>query len=309
MASLPVMSEVFSPDVGSGCFGAATGTWPSTFASTCASGMTALPFRKRCSALSGDLQHLGNLLLVLPAVTEAVGTLGAVRDLRLNPALVALFVLPPHLPLAGVIRELGLVYHGDAVGHRADRLAYAAAAARLHVSVVEALGRDVEAGVRALQPAERALDAGVEVHHRPHGAGSELLEGGVPRRLEAAHLASRRILHLMAPRDAWNVDALAHLRPLGQHELVWLLRIALRGLHRDDAGALVGTQRGGGLELAVPLVPDRLLDRGQAEQLGQDLGDGTQDAHVGVVVLVDPEAGKAGGASHDRQPEIGRAHV
>src|SRR2546425_903984 len=75
---------------------------------TSASAMTALPLR-RSSALSGDLQHVGNLLLVLPAETEAVGAVGAVRDLRHEPALVAVLVLPPRLPLAVVVRELGFV--------------------------------------------------------------------------------------------------------------------------------------------------------------------------------------------------------
>src|SRR5215470_18869173 len=92
------------------------------------------------SALLGDLQHLGNLLLVLPAVTEAVRAVVPVRDLLLEPARVALLVLSPRLPLAVVACELGLVDHRDAVGHRADRLAHATAAARLHVGVVEALG-------------------------------------------------------------------------------------------------------------------------------------------------------------------------
>ena len=81
-----------------------------------------------------------------------------------------------HLPLAGVVVEGGLVHHRDAVLHWADRLADAAAAAGFHVGVVEALWGDVEAGVRALEPAESALHARVEVDDRPHGAGENFLK-------------------------------------------------------------------------------------------------------------------------------------
>src|SRR5213594_3102147 len=53
---------------------------------------------------------------------------------------------------------------------------HAAAAARLHVGVVGAVGHDVEAGVGALNPAERALHARVEVDDGPHRPRRELLE-------------------------------------------------------------------------------------------------------------------------------------
>src|SRR4029453_17372432 len=111
------------------------------------------------------------LLLVLAPVAEAVGALrrDPVADLLGEPDLVGILVLAPHLPLALVVVEGGLVHHRDAVLHGAHGLAHPASAARLHVRVVQALRRHVEAAVRALNPAERALDAGVEVHHRPHG--------------------------------------------------------------------------------------------------------------------------------------------
>src|SRR5215468_6957045 len=120
------MSEVLSPaPAGFVCGGVAS-----------ASVMNGSP---SSSAFFGDLQHLGNLFLVLPAETETVGAVVPVRDLLLEPAPVGLLVLSPRLPLAVVVRELGLVDHRDAVGHRADRLAHATAAARFHVCVVEAL--------------------------------------------------------------------------------------------------------------------------------------------------------------------------
>src|SRR3989338_3575176 len=86
-----------------------------------------------------------------------------VADLGGQPGLVPVLVLPPHLPLARVVVEDRLVDHRDAPLDRADGLAHAAAAAGLHVRVVGAVRHDVEAGVRALDPAEGALHAGVEV--------------------------------------------------------------------------------------------------------------------------------------------------
>src|SRR5262249_54100029 len=100
-----------------------------------------------CLAFFGDLQHLWNLFLVLPAVTEAMGPLGSVGNLRLQPVLVARLVLSPHLPLTGVVSELSFIDHGDAVIHRANRFTDAASAARLHVRVVQTVGRDVKARV------------------------------------------------------------------------------------------------------------------------------------------------------------------
>src|SRR5262249_61812381 len=119
-----------------------------------------------------------DLLLVLAAEAEAVRADHVVLglDLVAEPGRVPRLVLGPHLPLARVVVEGVLTHHGDAVLGRAHRLAHAAAAARLHVGVVQAVGRHVEAGVRALDPAERALHALVEVDYRPHGARRVLLE-------------------------------------------------------------------------------------------------------------------------------------
>src|SRR6185503_19330884 len=85
-------------------------------------------------------------------------------------------VFAPYLPLAVVVGEDRLVDHGDAVFHRAHRLAHTAAAARLHVGVEGGVGHHVEAGVGARDPAEVALHAGIEVDDRAHGAGRVLLE-------------------------------------------------------------------------------------------------------------------------------------
>src|SRR5262249_61174858 len=100
-------------------------------------------------------------LLVLAAEAEPVRAAGRllVADLLGHPGLVLLLVLAPHLPLTRVVLEHRLVDHRDAVLDRADRLAHAAAAARLHVGVVRAVGHHVEARVGALDPAERALHA------------------------------------------------------------------------------------------------------------------------------------------------------
>src|SRR5437660_10362607 len=77
------------------------------------------------------------LLLVLAAEAEAVradrGLL--VADLGGEPRRVGGLVLPPHLPLAGVVLEGGLVDHRAAALDRPDRLAHAAATAGLHVGV------------------------------------------------------------------------------------------------------------------------------------------------------------------------------
>src|SRR5213594_4500570 len=171
-----------------------------------------------------DVQVGFELLLVLAAEAEAVrshrGLL--VANLAGQPALVRGLVLPPHLPLARVVFEDRLVDHRDAVLDGADGLADAAAAAGLHVRVVGAVRHDVEAGVRTLDPAQRALHAGVEVDDRAHRAGRELLEVRVPFR----HVALPLLLRL-ADGDRGDRDALAHLPPLRHLEGVWGLEVAL----------------------------------------------------------------------------------
>src|SRR4029450_4530566 len=127
---------------------------------------------------AAGVEVLLQLLLVLAAEAEAVRAHGGllVADLAGEPGLVGGLVLAPHLPLAGVVFEGGLVDHRDAVLHRAHRLAHTAAAAGFHVGVEGGVGHHVEARVGARDPAEVALHAGVEGDHRADGARGELLE-------------------------------------------------------------------------------------------------------------------------------------
>src|ERR1039458_914655 len=91
-----------------------------------------------CFGATVSTALIGDLLGVLAHVVEPVAADGLPRNPFRPPSGVGLLVLGPHPPLALVVREGLLVDHGDAVGHRADRLADAAAAARLHVGVVMA---------------------------------------------------------------------------------------------------------------------------------------------------------------------------
>src|SRR5919204_1011495 len=84
---------------------------------------------------------------------------------RLEPLVVAGMVLLPELPFVVVVLEFELVDHDDAVLHRAHLRADAAADARFVDHLVVALRRDLEALVGAVEPAHRALDARVEIHH------------------------------------------------------------------------------------------------------------------------------------------------
>src|SRR6266568_3514114 len=181
-----------------------------------------------------------DLLLVLAAEAEPVGADHVLRvvDLLGHPRRVLLLVLAPHLPLARVVLEGGLVHHRDAFLGRAHRLADATAAARLHVGVVEAVGGHVEAGVRTLDPAERALHTLVEVDHRPHGPRGELLEVRVALR----HVALAT-LHGLADGDGGDADALAHLPPLGLLEGVGRLGVALGDRHRADLEPVMSLPR------------------------------------------------------------------
>ena len=143
-----------------------------------------LPYTVLCCAFSPGIpamistpprvEVLLELLLVLAAEAEAVRARRRllVADLVDQPRLVHGLVLAPHLPLARVVGEDRLVDHGDAVLHRAHRLAHAAAAARLHVGVEGGVGHHVEAGVGARDPAEVALHAGVEVDRPGAWCGS-----------------------------------------------------------------------------------------------------------------------------------------
>src|SRR5216683_8100148 len=194
-------------------------------------------------SLARDLQHFWDLLFILPTITEAVGPLGMRLDLFGKPGLVALFVVPPRFPLAGVVAELGLIHHSDALFHRAYRFADAATATGLHVCVVQTLRSYVEAGVRTMQPAQSALDASVEVHHWPHGSGAELLEGWVTVGLKSTVDVGHRIFHIPSSGNAGNGDAFAHFVPLRQIKFVRNFRIALISSNNCSANELIGTCR------------------------------------------------------------------
>src|SRR6185312_182556 len=184
-------------------------------------------------SLPSDFQHLRYLLFILALVAEPVRSLAMALDLVLQPNRIACFVFSPVLPLAAVIFEFGFVHHGDAFLHRANGFAHPAAAAGFHVGVVEVLRRHIEDRIRAAQPAQRAFDASIEIDYRPHGAGGELLEGGIAVRTPATSRMADRVLNPPAGLDAWNGDAFTHLVPFGQIKLVWHFGIALVGLHGD----------------------------------------------------------------------------
>src|SRR5713101_6479876 len=99
----------------------------------------------RCDLDAALVQVLLDLLIVLPAEAEAVRARDVLLrvDLVGHPGLVRALVLAPHLPLAGVVLEGRLADHGDAVLGGTDGLADPAAAAGLHVGVIETLGRHV----------------------------------------------------------------------------------------------------------------------------------------------------------------------
>src|SRR5712692_6074065 len=249
------------------------------------------------------VQRLLDLLLVLPAEAEAMRPhhvlLGG--DLVPHPGHVGRLVAPPHLPLAGIVLERVLPDHGDALLGRADGLADAAAAAGLHVGVVEPVWRDVEARVRALEPAERALHALVEVDDRAHRARGELLEIRVA--LGDIALAA---FHGLTDGDGGNADALAHLPPLRLLEGERRLRIALDDLDRAALQSLEGLARRCRLELGAPLgLLDGRADGVQGKETGLDLGEGAQDPRLGVVLFVDPEPGE-GGLGRDQGQVVGR---
>src|SRR5689334_24476986 len=90
-------------------------------------------------------------------------------------SVVGIVVGLPELPLVVVVLELELVDHDDAVLDRADLGADAAPDAGLVHDLVVAFGRDLEALVRAVEPAHRALDAGVEVDDRTERPRAVLL--------------------------------------------------------------------------------------------------------------------------------------
>src|SRR5215469_2566962 len=253
----------------------------------------------RFLSLLRDLQHLRNLFLVLSEIAETVRPFRTRFDLVFEPDLVTVLIFLPGLPLAGVIVEFGFVHHGDAVLHRADSLTDAATAASLHIGVVQVFRSHVETRVRTMQPTESALDASIEVNHGPHGASAELLECGIAVRTITAFDVSRGISDSMAGRNRRYGDALTHLVPLGQLESVRRFRIALIGIYRDGTGALVGAGRGFGFHLIFPFVHDGSLHGVQAEQFRKNARDRAEDAHVCVIVFIDPQTGEAGSSLND----------
>src|SRR5947208_14845641 len=229
-ASLPEMrSSLSSPTAGAVCVAVAA----IVSLASCRRPSDGLVLGVLARDARGDLDaariEIGlQLLLVLAAEAEPVRAHRRllVADLGAEPGLVGGLVLPPHLPLARVVLELGLVHHRDAVLDRTHRLAHAAAAARLHVRIEGGVGHHVEARVRAGDPAEVALHTGVEVDHRAHGARGELLEVGIA----LGHVALLPLLGL-ADGDGRNRDAFPHLPPLRHLERVLDLTIPLVDLY------------------------------------------------------------------------------
>src|SRR5215471_16552645 len=90
-----------------------------------------------------------------------------------------------------------------------------------------------------MQPAKRALDTGVKVDDRPHGAGGELLEGRVAVRTEPTLDVRYRIFDRPASRNAADRNTFPHLVPLWQVKLVGRFRIPLVRTHCDAPDALI----------------------------------------------------------------------
>src|SRR5258707_49222 len=158
-------------------------------------------------ALVRDFQHLGNLFFVLSAIAETVRPFRMRRYLFFKPLPVLRLVLLPHIPLARVIAECCFVHHRDAFFNRTNRFADPAPAACFHIGVIQAVGSDIKARVRAVQPAKRALNAGIEVHHRPHRAGRELLESRIAIGPESPYGMGGRVFKAMAPGNAGDSNA------------------------------------------------------------------------------------------------------
>src|SRR5262249_35208508 len=126
-----------------------------------------------------------------------------------DPRDVLFGIFLPMLPRTVVVLELQLIHHHDALFHRTDLGAFAATNAVLVVDVVVAVAGRIEAFIRTLNPAKRALSAEIEPHRRPLGLGSAAFEHGVSRLSPRADFESAF--------DCRNRGALLHLEPLGQH--------------------------------------------------------------------------------------------
>src|SRR5438105_728958 len=106
----------------------------------------------------------------------------------------------------------------------------------LRVGVIQTFRRHVEARIRAMQPAQRALDAGIEINHRAHGARGELFECRIAIRAEATLGMAYGIFNSSACRNAGDCYAFPHFMPLRQIKLVRRFRISLIGTNRNALG-------------------------------------------------------------------------
>ena len=140
-------------------------------------------------------------------------------------------------------------------------------------------GRDLEALVRTVEPAHRALDARVEVHHGAQSARGVFLV----LRVSFARLAGI------------DDDARAHRGPSGLVELELLVAArALAGFDWAQLRRVVAVLSGLNGALVLCLFLDERHDVVQAHPVGRDLGERAEHAVIGVVVLEDPEAGERG---------------
>src|SRR6266540_430653 len=185
-----------------------------------------------------------------------------------------------HLVQAVVVVELQLVDHLDTVLDWADLLTDRAADACLVDHLIGPVRRDLEALVGAVQPAQGALDALVEVNQRAPRARGPLLVDRI----------AGPDLHRL------DDDPLAHLGPAGLLVLLVEVRVALAALDRQDPQVVVGVAGLLDAVLVFGLLADVLLDRVDRHDLGRDPGHRGHAAIVGVVVVVDPQARQAGRA-------------
>ena len=206
-----------------------------------------------------------------------------------QPAGIAVLVFCPHLPLALVVFELGLIHHCNALVHRADRLTDPAAATCLHVGVIKAIWSHIEAGIRALEPAEGALGAFGKVDRRSHRAGGELLEIGIALRPVAPVIAFK----VASQRNGPDHQSLFHTLPARHGEAEGDFRTAFIGLNLSDLHPFEGFFRRSDFQIVLPLFADRRFESGGAEEVRRHAGKRAQHPHVRVVILVNPKSREA----------------
>jgi len=219
--------------------------------------------------------------LILTAITKTVAALldrFGLLDFLFQRFEIGVFVFLKGHPLALVIVEFGLVHHGDAMLHRANFLANAATTAHLEIGIVRTVRGDIERSIRAVEPAKSALGASSEVNDGPQSARRILLEEFVASWAEAAKFLGDGVGIGAALRLALDGNAGAHVAPTGEVELEEFFRIALAGFHIDGGEAVEGSVSRSHFDRALQLFGDEFLDRGQAEEFGQGLGDGAEDA-------------------------------